>query len=212
MDVTFRFDLIKGKRIRWPRIEDADYIMVAGKHPAADRRAAHRLRRAHRVAGRRVRLREDGSLPGRVAGRRSARRQRRRSELHGRRQVSEKAAPETMIDAAVQDVRYACRWLARSPGFALVAILSLGLGIGFNTAIFAVADALLLRPLPVRDPVASWTSTRAARMETSGRRARCPTCGILERRPPRSKTSAATRRCLRRWRARTRRAWCLARS
>lgn len=52
----------------------------------------------------------------------------------------------------LQDIRYACRWLIRSPGFAAVAILSLGLGIGFNTAIFAVADALLLRPLPVTAP------------------------------------------------------------
>ena len=50
------------------------------------------------------------------------------------------------------DLRYAVRWLRRSPGFAAAAILSLGLGIGFNTAIFAVVDALLLRPLPVREP------------------------------------------------------------
>ena len=57
-----------------------------------------------------------------------------------------------MLDAFVQDVRYALRWLLRSPGFATVAILSLGVGIGCNTAIFAVVDALLLRPLPVREP------------------------------------------------------------
>jgi macrolide transport system ATP-binding/permease protein len=57
-----------------------------------------------------------------------------------------------MLDAIVNDVRYACRWLVRSPAFALVAICSLGLGVGFNTAIFSVVDALLLRPLPVRDP------------------------------------------------------------
>ena len=57
-----------------------------------------------------------------------------------------------MLDALVQDVRYALRWLLRSPGFATVAILSLGVGIGCNTAIFAVVDALLLRPLPVREP------------------------------------------------------------
>ncbi len=57
-----------------------------------------------------------------------------------------------MLDALVQDTRYALRWLVRSPGFAIVAILSLGVGIGCNTAIFAVVDALLLRPLPVREP------------------------------------------------------------
>jgi predicted permease len=57
-----------------------------------------------------------------------------------------------MLDALVQDTRYAVGWLLRSPGFATVAILSLGVGIGCNTAIFAVVDALLLRPLPVREP------------------------------------------------------------
>ncbi|HET7217417.1 MAG TPA: ABC transporter permease, partial [Vicinamibacterales bacterium] len=57
-----------------------------------------------------------------------------------------------MLQALFQDSRYAVRWLLKSPGFSLVAIISLGLGIGFNTAIFAVVDALLLRPLPVREP------------------------------------------------------------
>jgi len=57
-----------------------------------------------------------------------------------------------MLQSLVQDARYAGRWLLRSPGFTAIAILSLGLGIGFNTAIFAVVDALLLRPLPVREP------------------------------------------------------------
>jgi predicted permease len=57
-----------------------------------------------------------------------------------------------MVNALASDLRYACRWLLRSPGFALVAVLSLGLGIGFNTAIFSVLDALLLRPLPVSAP------------------------------------------------------------
>jgi predicted permease len=58
----------------------------------------------------------------------------------------------TWLDSFARDVRYALRALAASPAFTLVAVLSLALGIGANTAIFSLTDALLLKALPVQHP------------------------------------------------------------
>src|SRR4029078_2567456 len=57
-----------------------------------------------------------------------------------------------MLTTLGMALRYSLKGLARSPGFAAVAILSLAIGIGFNSALFSVVDALLLRPLPVTAP------------------------------------------------------------
>jgi putative ABC transport system permease protein len=56
------------------------------------------------------------------------------------------------IERLVQDVRHGVRMLAKAPGFALIAILSIAIGVGANAAMFSVADGLILRPLSVPDP------------------------------------------------------------
>ena len=56
------------------------------------------------------------------------------------------------MESLTRDVRYALRWMISSPGLSVVIILALGIGIGANTAIFGVIDAVILRPLPYEDP------------------------------------------------------------
>ena len=58
------------------------------------------------------------------------------------------------MDALIHDLRYAVRALVRNPGFALLSVICLSLGIGVNATIFSVVDSIAIRPLPFKDPVA----------------------------------------------------------
>ncbi|MEO8499539.1 MAG: ABC transporter permease [Vicinamibacteria bacterium] len=57
-----------------------------------------------------------------------------------------------MFETLLADIRYAFRWLRKSPAFTLLAVSSFAIGIGFNTALFTLVDALLFRPLPIDRP------------------------------------------------------------
>ena len=56
------------------------------------------------------------------------------------------------MDRLLQDLRYAFRHLTRNPGFAAVAVLSLAIGIGANTALFSVVNAVFIRDYPFNEP------------------------------------------------------------
>src|SRR5580658_3451671 len=58
----------------------------------------------------------------------------------------------TWLDRLIQDLQYGVRILARAPGFTLLAVLVLAIGIGVNVSAFSLFDMVALKPLPVRDP------------------------------------------------------------
>src|SRR5205823_8491192 len=58
----------------------------------------------------------------------------------------------SLVESILDDVRYALRRIGKAPAFSVITIIIMGLGIGANTAIFSLIDAVMLRSLPVRQP------------------------------------------------------------
>ncbi|MEO6569281.1 MAG: ABC transporter permease, partial [Opitutaceae bacterium] len=108
-----------------------------------------------------------------------------RRQFGGVDQIKEQARaqrPGLWLEQLLQDLRYATRQLRRNPGFASVAILSLALGIGANTAIFSFVDAVLLKLLPVKDPrelvLFNWASKQGWVGPVSGSWEKDPATGL----------------------------------
>ena len=124
--------------------------------------------------------------PPRTSG--AASRPRRRGarrciEVEGVEQVKERVRDVRIgsaLAAAARDARYGARVLWRSPGYALVVILTIALGIGVNAAVFSVVHAVLWRSLPYPDAariVVVEADTRGAAERLRRHPARCSTCG-----------------------------------
>jgi predicted permease len=86
------------------------------------------------------------------------------------------------METLLQDLRYSVRMLAKAPGFAVVTILILALGIGANTAIFSLVDAVMLHSLPVRDPnqlvILQWRAHKSPEMDEYSSFGDCGESGI----------------------------------